>query len=78
MSDTPHGWVLIDPHSPLWESLVTDESEQHDVAPHPLTTHEYTRTTTYRLGSHTRTRTHRVISTFNPHTSNTTTTEETS
>ena len=36
------------------------------VPTHTPTTHEYTVTTTYTLGRHERTRTHRVISTFNP------------
>ena len=60
--------VLIDPHSPVWEVLVEGTSEDPEFVPThtPHTTHEYTVTTTYSLGRHERTRTHRVISTFNP------------
>ena len=73
--NTPGEWVVIDPHSPVWEFLVTEEEQPVTVA-HTHHTYEYTRQTTYRLGSHTRTRTHRVISTFNPNHSNNTTPEE--
>ena len=63
--------IPVDMTSGAWAEWLTSRVDPPDLEPPeatlpPLQSHTYIRRTTYTLGSHTRTKTTRVISTFNP------------